>query len=114
MPRSAARRAAVGMQVRYENDLTEASMFSLCQRSYVPLMTSAVEHADIKFVVYPVHMDGTLTGARPRMRHDPDCGHFKWGDGTVLGTAVLATEEQMRSLRACKSCIRSHRSAGDV
>ena len=64
-------------------------------------MTSAVEHPSIKFVVYPVHMDGTLTGAGPRMRHDPDCGHFKWGDGTVLGTAVLATEEQMRSLRAC-------------
>jgi hypothetical protein len=89
-------------------------MFFLCQRSYVALMTSAVEHPDIKFVVYPVHMAGTLTGATPRMRHDPDCGHFKWGDGTVLGTAVLATEEQMRSLRACKSCIRSHRSAGDV
>jgi len=34
----------------------------------------------------------------PRMRHDPDCGHFKWPDGTVLGVPELATEEQMRSL----------------
>jgi len=26
-------------------------------------------------------MDGTLTGAKPRLRHDPGCGHFKWGNG---------------------------------
>jgi hypothetical protein len=67
-------------------------------------MPEAVEHPDIMHVVYPVHMDGTLTGAKPRMRHDPDCGHFKWGDHT-LGTTVLATDQQMQTLKACKSCI---------
>ncbi len=68
-------------------------------------MTGAVEHPDIRYVVYPVHLDGTLTGAKPRLRHDPDCSHFEWGDGTILGTPDLATEEQMRTLRACKTCI---------
>jgi hypothetical protein len=58
-------------------------------------------------VVYPVHMDGTLTGAKPRLRHYTDCGHFEWPDGAVLGTPELATYEQMRTLRACKSCISS-------
>jgi hypothetical protein len=64
-----------------------------------------VKHPDIRYVVYPVHRDGTPTGALPRMRHDPDCGHFEWGDGEILGTPVLATDEQMRTLRACKSCV---------
>lgn len=50
------------------------------------LMTDVVEYPDIRHVVPPVHLDGTLTGARPRMRHNPGCGHFKWPDGTVLGT----------------------------
>jgi hypothetical protein len=52
-----------------------------------------------------VHRDGIPTGALPRMRHDPDCGHFEWEDGEMLGTPVLATDEQMRALRACKSCV---------
>jgi hypothetical protein len=64
-----------------------------------------VEHPDIRYVVYPVHRDGTPTGALPRMRHDPDCGHFEWENGEILGTPVLATAEQMRTLRACKSCV---------
>jgi hypothetical protein len=68
-------------------------------------MADAMEHPDIRYVVYPVHRDGTLTGAKPRLRHDPDCTHFEWGDGTRLGTPVLATEEQMRTLNACKPCI---------
>jgi hypothetical protein len=63
-----------------------------------------VDHPDIRYVVYPVHRDGTPTGGSPRMRHDPDCGHFDWGDGEILGTPVLATEEQMRTLRACGTC----------
>jgi hypothetical protein len=68
---------------------------------------AAVEHPDIRYVVYPVHRGGTLTGAQPRLRHDAGCGHFDWGDGILLGTPVLATEEQMRSLSACKTCIES-------
>ena len=64
-----------------------------------------VEFPEIRYVVPPTRMDGTPTGAAPRMRHDLDCGHFKWPDGTVLGVPELATEEQMRSLPACKSCI---------
>jgi hypothetical protein len=64
-----------------------------------------VEHPEIRYVVYPVHRDGTPTGALPRMRHDPDCGHFEWEDGEILGTPVLATDEQMVMLRACKPCV---------
>jgi hypothetical protein len=68
-------------------------------------MASEVEHPDIRYVVYPVHLDGTPTGAVARVRHDPDCSHFEWGDGTVLGTPLLASDEQMQTLRACKTCI---------
>jgi hypothetical protein len=68
-------------------------------------VAGAVEHPDIRYVVYPVHLDGSRTGAKPRLRHDPGCGHFEWGDGTVLGRPELASEEQMRDLRACKTCI---------
>jgi len=74
-------------------------------------MSAAVDHPDIRYVVYPVHLDGTLTGRPPRMRHDPDCGNFKWRDGTILGTPRLATNEQMRALRACKNCVKRHPSS---
>jgi len=70
-------------------------------------MAEAVEHPDIRYVVNPVHLDGQRTGAEPRLRHYPDCGHFEWGDGVRLGTPILATTEQMRTLRACKTCISS-------
>lgn len=62
-------------------------------------------HPEIRHVVYPVHLDGTRTGQPPRMRHDPDCGHFDWGTGEMLGTPVMATPEQMRMLGACETCI---------
>ena len=52
----------------------------------------------MEFKEIMVHLDGTPTGAKPRLRHDPDCSHFEWGDGTVLGTPQLATEEQMQAL----------------
>jgi hypothetical protein len=68
-------------------------------------VSAEVEHPDIRYVKYPVHRDGTLTGGLPRMRHDPDCGHFDWGGGEILGTPVLATDEQMRTLKACTTCI---------
>jgi hypothetical protein len=74
----------------------------------VSSVASTVEHPDIRYVVYPVHLDGSRTGANPRLRHDPDCSHFEWGDGTILGTPELATEEQMRTLRACKTCVAVH------
>jgi hypothetical protein len=56
-------------------------------------MADALEHPDIRYVIYPVHLNGVPIGAQPRLRHDPDCSHFGWGDGTVLGTPQLATEE---------------------
>jgi hypothetical protein len=68
-------------------------------------MEGTIEHPDIRYVVYPVHLDGSRTGAKPRRRHDPDCSHFEWRDGTILGTPELATAEQMQTLRACKTCI---------
>jgi hypothetical protein len=70
-------------------------------------MVGKVEHPDIRYVVYPLHLDGTPTGAEPRMRHYPDCGRFEWPDGVRLGTPVVATEEQMQTLRACKTCVNS-------
>jgi hypothetical protein len=70
-------------------------------------MASPVEHPDIRFVVYPVHIDGTRTGAKPRLRHYQDCGHFEWPGGVRLGTPEPATFDQMRSLKACKTCIAS-------
>lgn len=73
----------------------------------VNVMLYKVEHPDIRHVVYPVHMDGTLTGAQPRLRHYPDCTHFEWRDGLRLGTPIPATDEQMRTLRACQSCVSS-------
>jgi hypothetical protein len=76
-------------------------------------LAGVVEHPDIRYVVYPVHVDGTPTGAKPRLRHDPDCSHFEWGDGTVLGTPQLATEEQMQTLRACKTCIETRHGPRD-
>ena len=76
-------------------------------------MAAAIEHPDVRYVVYPVHLDGTPIGAAPRLRHDPDCSHFEWGDGTVLGTPQLATEEQMQTLRACKTCIETRRGPRD-
>jgi hypothetical protein len=65
----------------------------------------SIEHPDIRYVVYPVHLDGTPTGQQPRLRHDPDCSHFEWGGGERLGMPVLATEEQMGTLAACKTCV---------
>jgi hypothetical protein len=70
-------------------------------------MTDVVAHPDIRYVVYPVHRDSTPTGAMPKFRHDPGCSHSEWGTGTHLGTPVLATTEQMRSLKACDTCLRS-------
>ena len=70
--------------------------------------TIEIEHPDIRYVVYLVHLDGTKTGAKPRLRHDPGCGHFEWGDGTILGIPELAIEEQMQTLRASKDCVAAH------
>src|ERR1700722_9585560 len=77
-------------------------------------MADVVEHPGIRYVVYPVHVNGMPTGAQPRLRHDPDCSHFEYRDGTVLGNPQLATEEQMQTLRACKTCVETRRgSRGD-
>ncbi len=64
-------------------------------------------HPEIRYVVYPVHLDGTPTGQPPRMRHDLECGgkHFDWRNGEVLGTPVPATpgpDEDARGLRALR------------
>jgi hypothetical protein len=74
-------------------------------------MVDAVEHPGIRYVVYLVHLNGVPIGVQPRLRHDPDCSHFEWRDGTALGTPQLATEEQMRTPRACKTCMETRRSS---
>lgn len=68
-------------------------------------MSTEVEHPEIRYVMYPAHLDGTLTGQPPRKRHYPDCGHFDFRGGLRLGTPVLANEEQMRTLKPCTSCV---------
>jgi hypothetical protein len=70
-------------------------------------MASTIEHPGIRFVSYPVHLDGTRTGAQPRKRHNPGCGHYDWEDGTIPGTPEPATGKQMETLPACKACIGS-------
>jgi ssDNA-binding Zn-finger/Zn-ribbon topoisomerase 1 len=70
-------------------------------------MARTVEYPSIKFVSYPVHLDGTKTGAQPRMRHFPGCSHFDGGDGTIPGTPELATKKQMETLNVCKTCMGS-------
>jgi hypothetical protein len=68
-------------------------------------VTSEVEYPQIRYVVPPTRMDGTPSGKSPRMRHNPDCGHLKWPETGMLGEPVLATEEQMHNLPACRSCV---------
>lgn len=70
-------------------------------------MTSEVQHPDIRYVVNPVHLDETPIGTKPRKRHYPDCSHFEWPNGMRLGTPILATDEQMRTLKPCKTCVDS-------
>lgn len=64
-----------------------------------------IDHPEIAFVVPRVKLDGSASGLSVTMRHDLDCGHFKYPDGSSLGTPVRATEEQMSTLPACKDCI---------
>jgi hypothetical protein len=51
------------------------------------------------------------TSTARQQERSQDCGTIpvaatsKWGDGTILGTPQLATEVQMQTLRACKTCI---------
>jgi hypothetical protein len=66
-----------------------------------------VEHPYIRYVVDPTHLDKTLTGAKPRKRHHDNCVHFESPEGVRLGKPVLATPEQMRTLKACKDCVAS-------
>lgn len=72
-------------------------------------MSAQIDYPDIRYVSDPVRFDGTLTGRPPRKRHYEDCGHFKMRGGIVLGTRVLATDEQMRTLEACRTCVRRRR-----
>jgi hypothetical protein len=68
-------------------------------------VSTEVEHPEIRYVSYPVHLDGRLTGRPPRKRHYPDCGHFDFRGGIRLGTPVLANEEQMRTVKPCTTCV---------
>ena len=65
-----------------------------------------IERPDIRMVVPPTDEYGVAKGGKPRMRHlDGDCGHFNWGTET-FGEPRMATEEEMRTLPACKDCKR--------
>jgi hypothetical protein len=39
-------------------------------------LAGIIEHPDTRYLAYLVHVDGTLTGAKPRLRHNPDCSHL--------------------------------------
>ena len=72
-------------------------------------MMTEIEHPEIRYVVYSNSIrrtDGTLNGKPPSMRHDPDCTHYNFRGGKRWGTPVLATEEQMRTLKACTTCVK--------
>ena len=81
---------------------------------YPRSVAQEVEYPQIRYVVPPTRMDGIPTGQAPRMRHDLGCQHFEWPDGTALGEPKLATEEQMHSLRACKSCVKRRERSGST
>jgi hypothetical protein len=69
-------------------------------------MITEIEHPEIRYVVPSIHRtDGTLNGKPPKMRHDPDCTHYNFRGGKRWGTPELATEEQMRTLKACTTCV---------
>ena len=70
-----------------------------------------ISHPEIRYVVPPVDMNGVATGQAPRKRHDLDCGHFKFDDGTIRGSPQLATEEQMRNMPPCRDCVSRRSSA---
>ena len=81
---------------------------------YTRSVAQEVEYPQIRYVVPPTRMDGIPTGQAPRMRHDLGCQHFEWPDGTALSEPKLATEEQMHSLRACKSCVERQGRSGST
>lgn len=68
-------------------------------------MPVSIAYPEIDHVLPPVGMDGTPTGAKPRKRHHPDCGHFTFPDGSTLGTPRVATAQELRALPPCKDCI---------
>jgi hypothetical protein len=68
-------------------------------------MANEVDHPDIRCVVPPTRMDGTPSGDKPRTRHDPECSHFVTHNGEMLGDPVLATQQKMVTLPACKTCL---------
>ncbi len=65
-----------------------------------------IEYPGLIWVKDPVNFEtGKRTGARPRMRHHEDCWHLKDDDGRPIGPPPYrASEEQMRTLPACKTC----------
>jgi hypothetical protein len=72
-------------------------------------MMTEIEHPEIKWVIPGVHRDdGTKNGKPPRMRHHKDCTHYNFRGGKRWGDPEEATEEQMRTLKACSTCVRKH------
>lgn len=63
-------------------------------------------HPEIRYVAYPVHVDGTPTCQPPRMRDDLVCGgkHFDWRNGEVRhpDASDPGPDEEARGLRALR------------
>lgn len=70
-------------------------------------MENDIEFPGLVWVKDPVNPDsGEPTGQPPTMRHHEDCSHWhRDGDHNLIGPAPYrASGEQMRMLRACKTC----------
>jgi hypothetical protein len=75
----------------------------------VCMVTDDIEAPGLVWVKDPINPDtGVPTGAPPNRRHHDDCTHWhRTSDGTALlgPPPYLATEEQMRSLSPCQTCL---------
>jgi hypothetical protein len=67
--------------------------------------TVRIENPEINLVVPPTTWDGAPKTGKPRMRHlSGDCQHFKWPGG-IVGNPRPATDEELRTLKACSDCV---------
>lgn len=79
-------------------------------------MSTSVEFPGLIWVKDPVDLQGNVTGFPPRRRHHEICWHFCVNAaGTMVGPPPYrATDEQMRTLPACKTCAETESGASSA
>ncbi|WP_091411277.1 helix-turn-helix domain-containing protein [Friedmanniella luteola] len=83
---------------------------SAVQRPSKRLVSEPGAYPEISHVVWRLRDDGTrMLDQPPLIRHDLDCLHFKRWDRQTTHQFEAATEDQLRMLPACGSCMRQRR-----